>query len=153
MTRRRIETRGVKSYPSALEKGIRSERALKLAVAEQYVRGVSSREVAAITEPLCGPEVTDSQVSRAAEALAGELEKWRPHWRDALPDPGCRTSTPTTASGVARVPSWSPVHLSDPRDSSDGGRRKRRARTRDTARVGRIDRGRIRSTHRSAGRF
>ena len=64
MTRRRIETRGVKSYPSALEKGIRSERALKPDVAELYVRNVSSREVASMTEPLCGPEVTDSQVSR-----------------------------------------------------------------------------------------
>jgi transposase-like protein len=64
MTRRRTETRDVAFYPSALEKGIRSERALKLAVAEMYVQGVSSLEVAAITEPLCGPEVTDSQFSR-----------------------------------------------------------------------------------------
>ena len=63
MTRRRTETRGVEFYPSALEKGIRGERALKLAVAAMYVQGVSSRKVAAITEPLRGPEVTDSQVS------------------------------------------------------------------------------------------
>jgi transposase-like protein len=71
------QTRGVEFYPSALEKGVRSERALKLAVAEMYVQGVSTRKVAAITEKLCGLEVTSGQVSRAAQALDGELEKWR----------------------------------------------------------------------------
>src|SRR3954447_24180971 len=71
------QTRGVEFYPSALEKGIRSERALKLAVAEMYVQGVSTRKVAAITEQLCGLEVTSSQVSRAAAVLDEELQKWR----------------------------------------------------------------------------
>src|SRR5437764_12387370 len=71
------QARGVEFYPSALEKGIRSERALKLAVAEMYVQGVSTRKVAAITEKLCGLEVTSGQVSRAAAALDDELEKWR----------------------------------------------------------------------------
>ena len=41
-------------YPSSLEKGVRSERALNLALAEMYVQGVSTRKVAAITEELCG---------------------------------------------------------------------------------------------------
>src|SRR4051812_9470991 len=71
------QTRGVEFYPSALEKGLRSERALKLAVAEMYVQGVSTRKVDAITEQLCGLEVTTAQVSRAAQALDAELEKWR----------------------------------------------------------------------------
>jgi putative transposase len=71
------QTRGIDFYPSALEKGVRSERALKLAVAEMYVQGVSTRKVAAITEQLCGLEVTSSQVSRAAQALDEELEAWR----------------------------------------------------------------------------
>lgn len=71
------QTRGVEFYPSALEKGVRSERALKLALAEMYVQGVSTRKVAAITEQLCGLEVTSAQVSRAAQALDEELEKWR----------------------------------------------------------------------------
>ena len=31
-------------YPSALEKGVRSEQALKLALAERYVQGVSTRK-------------------------------------------------------------------------------------------------------------
>jgi putative transposase len=71
------QARGIEFYPSALEKGIRSERALKLAVAEMYVQGVSTRKVAAITEKLCGLEITSGQVSRAAQALDAELEKWR----------------------------------------------------------------------------
>lgn len=71
------QARGVEFYPSALEKGVRSERALKLAVAEMYVQGVSTRKVAAITEQLCGLEVTSSQVSRAAAALDEELGQWR----------------------------------------------------------------------------
>jgi transposase-like protein len=71
------QTRGVEFYPSALEKGVRSERALKLAVAEMYVQGVSTRKVAAITEQLCGLEVTSGQVSRAAAMLDDELQKWR----------------------------------------------------------------------------
>jgi hypothetical protein len=43
------QTRGVEFYPSALERGERSERALKLAIAEMYVQRVSTRKVAAIT--------------------------------------------------------------------------------------------------------
>ncbi len=64
-------------YPNSLEKGVRSERALKLALAEMYVQGVSTRKVAAITEQLCGFEVTSSQVSRAAVELDTILSAWR----------------------------------------------------------------------------
>ena len=64
-------------YPQALEKGLRSERALKLALAEMYVQGVSTRKVAAITEQLCGVEVSSSQVSAASAQLDPLLEKWR----------------------------------------------------------------------------
>jgi putative transposase len=71
------QTRGIEFYPSALERGERSERALKLAVAEMYVQGVSTRKVAEITEQLCGLEVSSSQVSRAAEMLDEELAAWR----------------------------------------------------------------------------
>lgn len=49
-------------YPSSLEKGLRSERALKLALAEMYVQGVSTRKVAQITQELCGFEVSSSDV-------------------------------------------------------------------------------------------
>jgi putative transposase len=64
-------------YPGALEKGLRSERALMLAMAEMYVKGVSTRKVAAITEKLCGTAVSSTQVSRAAALLDEVLEAWR----------------------------------------------------------------------------
>ena len=64
-------------YPEALEKGLRSERALVLSLAEMYVQGVSTRKVKAITEQLCGISVSSSQVSNAALLLDTELEKWR----------------------------------------------------------------------------
>jgi len=76
---------GVKFYPSALEKGMRSEQALKLALAEMYVQGVSTRKVAAIVEQLCGVEVSSTQVSHCAAQLDAELEKWRNRLLDAFP--------------------------------------------------------------------
>ena len=71
------QARGVEFYPSTLQRGERSERALKLAVAEMYVQGVSTRKVAAITQELCGLDISSSQVSRAAAALDEELDAWR----------------------------------------------------------------------------
>jgi len=71
------QTRGVEFYPTVLERGERSERALKLAVAEMYVQGVSTRKVAAITAELCGLDVSSAQVSRAAVLLDEELHAWR----------------------------------------------------------------------------
>jgi putative transposase len=50
---------------------------LKLAVAAMDVQGVSTRKVAAITEQLCGLEVTGGRVSRAAAVLDEGLQKWR----------------------------------------------------------------------------
>ena len=64
-------------YPQALEKGLRSERALNLALAEMYVQGVSTRKVTAIVEQLCGTGVSSTLVSRAAELLDETLEAWR----------------------------------------------------------------------------
>ncbi len=64
-------------YPVALEKGLRSERALGTELAEMYVQGVSTRKVKAITEKLCGTGVSAMQVSRAAAQLDGVLQEWR----------------------------------------------------------------------------
>ena len=64
-------------YPGALEKGLRSERALTMALAEMYVQGVSTRKVKAITEQLCGTEISSSHVSRATSQLDEVLEAWR----------------------------------------------------------------------------
>jgi transposase-like protein len=71
------KTRGVPFYPSALERGSRSERALKAAVAEMYVQGVTTRKVTEVMEALCGFEVTSSQVSRAVALLDEEFTAWR----------------------------------------------------------------------------
>lgn len=71
------QTRDGGFYPSSLERGLRSERALKVALAEMYVQGVSTRKVAAITEELCGFEVSSAQVSRVAKELDAVLEAWR----------------------------------------------------------------------------
>jgi putative transposase len=71
------QVRGVSFYPGALDKGVRSEQALKLALAEMYVQGVSTRKVAAIVEQLCGASVSSTQVSRCAAQLDAELEAWR----------------------------------------------------------------------------
>ena len=79
------QTRGVEFYPAVLEKGERSERALKLALAEMYVQGVSTRKVAEITRVLCGHDVSSMQVSRAAEMLDAELETWRQRPLGATP--------------------------------------------------------------------
>ena len=71
------QTRDSEFYPQSLEKGLRSERALLLAIAEMYVQGVSTRRVKKIVEELCGVSVSSSQVSRAAAQLDECLEAWR----------------------------------------------------------------------------
>lgn len=71
------QARGIEFYPQSLERGNRSEKALKLAIAEMYVQGVSTRRVKEITEQLCGLEISSSQVSRISKLLDEELEKFR----------------------------------------------------------------------------
>jgi len=71
------QTRNVEFYPSALEKGVRSERALKLAIAEMYVQGVSTRKVTEVMQQLCGLDVSSTQGSRATQILDEELTAWR----------------------------------------------------------------------------
>lgn len=71
------QVRGLSFYPRCLEKGERCERALKLAVAEMYIQGVSTRKVSEITEELCGFEISSTQVSRCIKLLDEELKKFR----------------------------------------------------------------------------
>src|SRR5438477_5619615 len=71
------QVRGAKFYPRALERGSRSEKALRLALAEMYVQGVSTSKVTRITEELCGCEISSSDVSRATALLDEDLQKWR----------------------------------------------------------------------------
>jgi putative transposase len=81
------QVRGGGFYPSALEKGTRTEQALNIALAEMYVQGVSTRKVTDILVRLRGPEVSISstQVSRAAEQLDAGLTAWRERPLDETP--------------------------------------------------------------------
>ena len=71
------QVRGAKFYPRVLERGSRSERALRLSLAEMYVEGVSTAKVTRITEKLCGCEISSSDVSRATALLDKEFQQWR----------------------------------------------------------------------------
>ena len=71
------QVRGAKFYPQALQRGSRSEKALRLALAEMYVQGVSTAKVTRITEELCGCEISSSDVSRATALLDEDLGRWR----------------------------------------------------------------------------
>ena len=55
----------------------RSEKAFVLALMQMYVEGVSTRKVSAITEALCGLEVSKSQVSALSQKLDAEIGEWR----------------------------------------------------------------------------
>ena len=74
------QTRDCDFYPQSLERGLRSERALKIALAEMYVQGVSTRKVAKITEELCGFEISSSEVNRAVKLSKSPLllTEWSP---------------------------------------------------------------------------
>lgn len=54
----------------------RSERALVQALAEMYVKGVSTRKVKAITEELCGHEFSASAISQINQKMDEELEQF-----------------------------------------------------------------------------
>jgi putative transposase len=84
-------------YPEALEKGLRSERALTLALAEMYVQGVSTRKVTAIVEQLCGTSINSSMVSRAAALLDGTLEA---RYEKVRQDGQIRDAAVLIASGI-----------------------------------------------------
>ena len=62
---------------SLLEKGSRSDRALKSAIATMYVQGVSTRRVTKVMEELCGFEVSSGQVSTLNKQLDTEFDAWR----------------------------------------------------------------------------
>ena len=64
-------------YPRSLERGSRSDRAVRMAVAEMYIKGVSTRKVQDVFAELCDVDITADQVSRAMRELDEELENWR----------------------------------------------------------------------------
>ena len=64
-------------YPQSLERGRRSVRAVMLAVAEMYIKGVSTRDAEAVMREFGIESLSSSQVSRAAKLLDDELAAWR----------------------------------------------------------------------------
>ena len=74
-------------YPSALERGCRSEKAMNLALAEMYVQGVSTRNVITVLQKLVGLEISISstQISRCAALLDEGLKAWRERPLDDTP--------------------------------------------------------------------
>lgn len=64
-------------YPQSLERRRRSVQAVMLAVAEMYVKGVSTRDAEAVMREFGIESLSSSQVSRAAKLLDEELEAWR----------------------------------------------------------------------------
>jgi len=71
------QVRGLGFYPQSIDKGSRSEKALKVAIAQMYLEGVSTRRVQDITEKLCGYEVSSTQVSRVTQELDEQFEQFR----------------------------------------------------------------------------
>ncbi len=68
---------GAPFYPQSLERGRRSCRAVMLAVAEMYVKGVSTRDAAKVMAEFGRDGLSSTQVSRAAALLDEELRAWR----------------------------------------------------------------------------
>jgi transposase-like protein len=76
---------GAPFYPQALERGRRSCRAVMLAVAEMYVKGVSTRDAARVMAEFGLDGLSSTQVSRAAALLDEELRAWRERPLGACP--------------------------------------------------------------------
>ena len=64
-------------YPQSLERGQRSSRAVMLAVAEMYIKGVSTRQAEDVMREFGIESLSSSQVSRATKLLDKELAAWR----------------------------------------------------------------------------
>ena len=64
-------------YPQSLERGQRSSRAVMLAVAEMYIKGVSTRQAESVMREFGIESLSSTQVSRAAKLLDEELAAWR----------------------------------------------------------------------------
>jgi len=72
-----LEGCGAPFFPQSLERGRRSSRAVMLAVAEMYVKGVSTRDAEAVMKEFGIESLSSTQVSRATKLLDDELSAWR----------------------------------------------------------------------------
>ena len=65
--------------PQSLEAALLSEKALKVALAEMYVQGVSTRRVSAVLESLCGTSVssmTGAPLCSAVQTTTAPQKNW-----------------------------------------------------------------------------
>ena len=95
---------GVSFYPSALEKGIRSERALMLSLAEMYVQGVSTRKLpkssrnsAGIPSVLHWCALEKNSPPRHSKPPSSSLSTTSPASTSKAPDPHPLRATPSFA--------------------------------------------------------
>ena len=72
-----LEGCGEPFFPQSLERGRRSSRAVMLAVAEMYIKGVSTRDAEAVMKEFGIESLSSTQVSRATKLLDDELSAWR----------------------------------------------------------------------------
>lgn len=77
MTLKVCRDREGKFHPALFERYQRSEKALVLTVTEMYLQGVSTRNVSAIAETLCGFTLSKDQVSDMVKKLDVEIDLWR----------------------------------------------------------------------------
>ena len=66
-----------KPFIPGFERGCRIDRAFNLAIAEMYLKGVSTRKVKDILEKLCGCQVSATYVSQCTAELDVMVEEWR----------------------------------------------------------------------------
>ena len=120
-------------YPSALEKGTRTDQAVHLALAEMYVQGVSTRRVIEVLQRLLGPRTVQTRcpfhgknirrrrsltTARACPygAIISGIKIWSPDCQSS------RISSRSAASKVSRMDKETNAQLQNatgrPRESS-----------------------------------
>jgi transposase-like protein len=72
-----LEVCGEPFFPQSLERGWRSSSTVIRAVAEMYIKGVSTRDAEAVMKEFSIESLASTQVSQATKLLDDELFAWR----------------------------------------------------------------------------
>lgn len=107
-------------YPHSLERGRRSVRALMLAVAEMYIKGVSTREAEAVMRDFGIESLSSTQVSRATKLVDEKLEAWHGSKMGRQKGPPSLLCPNTIAVACARPTLWSKVYKRTPAPHNQG---------------------------------
>ena len=76
-TANHLEGCGEPFFLQSLERGRRSSPAVMLAVAEMYIKGISTRDAEAVMKEFGIESLASTQVSRATKLLDDDLSAWR----------------------------------------------------------------------------